>query len=224
MRILIVEDDDGIRDILAESLRTESFAVETARDGEEGLLRAERERYDLILLDYLLPKRDGAALCGALRSRHVETPVLVLSARHEISDKLKLFDVGADDYLTKPFSYKELVARIRAILRRPLQIEAALITCGDVSIDSEHQTVRCRRREVRLTRKEFALLEFLASRQGEVVTREMITDHVWAGRAEFFSNTIETHIFNLRRKLAAGRRTKILTVPGRGYRLYVSPS
>lgn len=220
MRILVIEDDPDVRGALAACLAAESFAVDEAADGAEGYYLARLNDYDLIVTDYLLPKKDGLELCADLRSLGKPVPILVLSVKSTVPDKVALLEQGADDYLTKPFSYEELVARVRALLRRPPQIEQAVIVVGDVTIDSARQIVRCGAKDVYLTRKEFSLLEYLAQRQGTVVSRSMLMEHVWNMERDLFSNTIEAHILNLRKKLGGRARSKLIhTVPGRGYKL-----
>lgn len=221
MRILVVEDDDGIREVLAQSLRSEAFAVDTAKDGERGSFLARTNEYDLVILDYLLPKKDGPAVCSEIRESGKDMPILALSVRSDIEDKVGFLSIGADDYLTKPFSYKELLARIRALLRRPRKQESEVINCGLISIDSTKQEVLCAKKSVNLTRKEYALLEYLARNQGEVLSRSSIMEHVWDIESNPFSNTIEAHIFNLRKKLGENSGALIATVPGRGYRLEI---
>jgi two-component system OmpR family response regulator len=220
MRILVVEDDEDLRRSVASCLTAESFAVDEAADGVEGLYLGRLNEYDLVVTDYALPKKDGLELCAGLREHGRAMPILVLSVKGSVPDKVALLDQGADDYLVKPFSYEELVARVRALLRRPQQLAAPVITVGDLTIDSARQVVRCGSREVYLTRKEFSLLEYLARHQGTVVSRSMLMEHVWNMDRDLFSNTIEAHILNLRKKLAARTRRKLIhTVSGRGYKV-----
>ena len=220
MRILVVEDDASVRRALISCLAAESFAIDQAADGAEGVYLARLNEYDLVISDYLLPKKDGLELCAELREAGKTMPILIISVKSTVPDKVALLDHGADDYLVKPFSYEELVARVRALLRRPAQLEQQVITVGDVTIDSARQAVRCGAKDVYLTRKEFSLLEYLAQRQGIVVSRTMLMEHVWNADRDLFSNTIESHILNLRKKLGTRSRAKLIhTVPGRGYKV-----
>lgn len=219
MRILVVEDDPDIRGALTSCLTTACFAVDASGTAEEALYLAQLNDYDLIVTDYILPEGSGLDLCRNLRAEGSSIPILVLSVKSSIPDKVLLLEQGADDYLTKPFSYEEIVARVHALLRRPAKMQSALISEGDIVIDSTRQVVTCRSKDVYLTRKEFTLLEYLAQRKGTVVTRAMLIEHVWNMNRDLFSNTIEAHILNLRRKLASQSKQKfIYTVPGRGYK------
>jgi len=223
MRILVIEDDPDVSSTIASCLTAESFAVDEAADGSEGFYLARLNDYDLVITDYLLPKKDGLELCADLRSLGKTMPILVVSVKSTVPDKVALLDHGADDYLTKPFSYDELISRVRALLRRPPQLEQSVITLGDITIDSARQVVRCGPDDIYLTRKEFSLLEYLAQRQGAVVSRSMLIEHVWNMERDLFSNTIEAHILNLRKKLGARTSAKLIhTVPGRGYKIEVS--
>lgn len=220
MRILIVEDDPELSRSLARCLTAACYATDQAADGVSGLYLARLNQYDLIISDYVMPKKDGLALCDELRALGNTTPILILSVKGTIPDKVVLLNHGADDYLAKPFSYEELTARVRALLRRPRIAQSNVITVGDVTIDSSRQIVKCGAKDVYLTRKEYSLLEYLACQQGAVVSRSMLMEHVWNMERDLFSNTIEAHILNLRKKLnARSSQTVIQTVPGRGYRL-----
>ncbi len=219
MRILVIEDDAHIRDIVAQHLRDISFAVDTTDDGEEGSTLGRLNDYDIIITDYMLPKKDARQIIQEIRSHKKTTPILVLTVRSETSDKVELLDAGADDYLTKPFSLNELEARVRALLRRPKALSADTITLADLVINTRRQEVTCGKKSIYLTRKEFSLLEYLARNQGSVLSRGMIMEHVWDQDSDPFSNTIEAHILNLRKKLGRGYQKMIHTVPGRGYKL-----
>lgn len=219
MRILIIEDDAMIQNSLATHLRAACFAVDTADTGDRGSVLARMNDYDLILLDYQLPNKDGKQILTEIRASGKTVPVLMLTVRFETGDKVEILNAGADDYLTKPFSMSELDARIRALLRRPKTITAEIITIGDMIIDSQKQTVRCGGKPIYLTRKEFGLLEYLARNEGYVISRGMIMEHVWDQDSDPFSNTIEAHILNLRKKLGRLGHQLIHTVPGRGYKV-----
>lgn len=219
MRILIIEDNREIRENLRFGLEAESFAVDVAEDGEKGSYIARTNEYDLIILDNKLPKKTGPEVCEDLRKIGKNTPIILLSVESEVNEKVKLLRAGADDYVTKPFSFKELLARIHAILRRPQANTPEQLTLGDISIDSLTQEVKKGKKSVYLTRKEFSLLELLVRHQNCVVSRGTIMEHVWDMDGNPFSNTIETHIFNLRKKIEDGKRRLIWNVPGRGYKI-----
>jgi len=222
MRVLVVEDDKHIRDFLKTSLTAEAFAVDTADDGEEGSRLARTNDYDLIVLDNMLPKKNGLEVCKEVRADGKAVPILMLSVMSGSETKVELLNAGADDYLIKPFKLEELLARIRALLRRPGQIEGELLQVDGIVLDSKKQTVTREGREVYLTRKEFALLQYLMKNKGTVLSRGMILEHVWDMNADPFSNTIESHIRSLRRKLILGEESSkefIQTVPGRGYKI-----
>lgn len=220
MRILVVEDSKEISDLLKTALKSEGFAVDVAEDGERGSFLARTNEYDVIVLDNVLPKKNGIEVCKEIREKGKTTPIIVLSIRSETTTKVDLLNAGADDYLIKPFSFEELFARIRALLRRPKRIEGEILKIGGLSLDTKRHVVRRNRKELYLTRKEFMLLEYLMKNRGIVLSRGMIMEHVWDMSADPFSNTIEAHILSLRRKVDAdGKRKLIHTVPGRGYKI-----
>lgn len=220
MRILIIEDNAEIRKLLKVGLEAESFVVDVAENGEKGSFIARTNDYDLILLDYILPKKHGDQVCKEIRKAGKKMPILLLSVEKEVSDKVTLLDNGADDYMTKPFSFEELVARIRTLLRRPQTIQEETFEIGNIKLNSRTQEVKRGKADVYLTRKEFSLLEFLLKHKGETVSRGMIMEHVWDLDGDPFSNTIETHIFNLRKKIEERKNGRLIfNVPGRGYKI-----
>ena len=220
MRILLVEDEKKTAEFLKSSLEAEPFAVDFAEDGEMGSYLGRTNDYDLIILDNMLPKKDGLEVCEDIRKNGKSVPILMVSARNETTAKVELLNAGADDYLGKPFSLDELLARVHALLRRPKQIESAIITIDDLSLDLRQCAAYRGDKEITLTRKEFMLLEYLARNRGLVLTRGMIMEHVWDMNADPFSNTIESHILSLRRKIdIPGKRKLIQTVSGRGYKI-----
>ena len=218
MRLLVVEDENEIRGYLKKSLEAELFAVDAASDGEEGLNFARSNDYDLILLDNIMPKKNGQVVCETLRKSGNETPILMLSVKSEATTKADLLNAGADDYLTKPFSIDELLARIRALLRRPRRIEEEIYTIDNLVLDSNRHSVKRGDREIYLARKEFALLQYLLKNQGTVLSRSMIMEHVWDMSVDPFSNTIEAHVNSLRKKVdLPGEKKLIHNISGRGY-------
>ncbi|UGT66397.1 response regulator transcription factor [Nocardia gipuzkoensis] len=220
MRLLIVEDEKRLALTLAKGLSAEGFAVDVVHDGAEGLHLATTTDYDLIILDIMLPGMNGYRVCAALRAAGHETPVLMLTAKDGEYDEAEGLDTGADDYLSKPFSYLVLLARIRALLRRRTRGGARVLRVGDLVVDPGTRTCRRGAQEVTLTAKEFAVLEHLAVRAGEVVSKADILHHVWDFAYDGDPNIVEVYISTLRRKIDApfGRRS-ITTVRGAGYRL-----
>jgi len=220
MRILIVEDEKEILDFLKKSLKNECYAVDVASDGEQGSYFARTNNYDLIILDNVMPKKTGLEVCQDIRKDGNPVPILVLSVKSETTTKVDLLNAGADDYLTKPFSIDELFARIKALLRRPKGMENERLRVDDLVLDFDKHTVQRGEKEIYLTRKEFTLLKYLMKNQGSVLSRSMIMEHVWDMSVDPFSNTIESHIVSLRKKVdLPGRKKLIHTVSGRGYKL-----
>lgn len=220
MRILIIEDDKDICSFLKTGLEAEGFTVDLAEDGEKGSYIARTNDYDLILLDNVLPKKEGIEVCQEIRQSKKATRIILLSVKSEIFHKVDLLNSGADDYVTKPFSFIELLARIRAVLRRPPLIESDTLSLDDLVLDRKKQTAMRGKKLIYLTRKEFQLLEYLMKNSGCFVSRGMIMEHVWDMNVDPFSNTIEAHILNLRKKIDAQKKQKLIhTVPGRGYKL-----
>ncbi|MET7638508.1 response regulator transcription factor [Streptomyces sp. NPDC005438] len=216
MRLLIVEDEQRLARSLARGLEAEGFAVDVSHDGLDGLHRARETSYDLIVLDIMLPGLNGYRICAALRAEGDETPVLMLTAKDGEYDEAEGLDTGADDYLTKPFSYVVLLARVRALLRRRNRAGAREMRVGSLRVEPSTRRVWLADEEVSLTTKEFAVLEQLATRAGEVVSKAEILEHVWDFAYEGDVNIVEVYISALRRKLGGGR---ILTLRGAGYRL-----
>jgi DNA-binding response OmpR family regulator len=224
-RVLLVEDDQHIRELVELHLRLEGQTVTAARDGNEGLARARAESFDLIVLDLMLPGLDGMTVCRAIRreSRNLDTPILMLTARRDESDKVLGLDSGADDYLTKPFGVRELVARVRALLRRrrPFAGEhAPAVQAGDLLIEPARRQARLRDREIELTAHEFELLYVLASNRGIVFTREALVQRVWGEDTHITVRSVDTLVKRLRRKLEVDPADPkfILTVWGSGYK------
>ncbi|WP_369901225.1 response regulator transcription factor [Bacillus manliponensis] len=218
MRILVVEDELDLQKAIAEGLRIEGYAVDTCSNGEDAYELAYVESYDLIILDLNLPKMDGLKVLEKLREENKELKVLILSARSNVNDKVKGLDIGANDYLTKPFAFAELEARIRNLLRRKFVQENSLLSCGNINIDLSKRTAFVGEKELILTKKEFALLEYFLLNQERVVSQEELIEHIWDRNADSFSGAIRVHIATLRKKMKAlldydPIRTKI----GEGY-------
>jgi DNA-binding response OmpR family regulator len=220
VKILVIEDDPKISKALRRGLVAEGFAVEQAADGEEGLWLAGQGRFDVIVLDILLPKMNGFLVCAGIRAAGVSTPILMLTAKDGELDETEALDTGADDYLTKPFSFPVLVAHIRALARRGVTHEAAPDTVGDLFLDSARRTVRRGNNEIRLTAREFDVLEFLLRRSGRVQSKAEILAGVWDFDFDGDPNIVEVYIGRLRRKIdSPWGRASIETVRGVGYRV-----
>ena len=220
MRILLVEDDARIARFVSRALREQAYAVDVAADGEDALYKASVSDYDAVILDVLIPARDGFEVCRELRSKGSDVPVLMLTARDAVPDRVKGLDSGADDYLTKPFAVAELLARLRALLRRGRVVRPALISVSDLRIDTRAHAVTRAGRAVELTAKEYALLEYLARERGRVLMRAEIAEHVWDENFDPLSNLIDVNINRLRRKVDDGCAVPLIhTRRGEGYML-----
>ena len=220
MKILLVEDDGKAARLLARGLEEEGFLVDVAGSAEDGELRAFSSEYDLFILDWMLPGQDGLALCEALRRHGLHTPILMLTARDALADRVAGLNTGADDYLTKPFAFDELLARARALLRRSELTRPTVLSAGDLSLDPLAQRVTRGDTVVALTRKEYAILEVLMRMGGNVVSRSRLAEQVWKADLVAIDNLIDVHVGNLRRKIdLPGAPTLIQTVRGRGFRL-----
>lgn len=220
MRILVVEDEKKVADFLKIGLEAECFVVDLSEDGEKGLYLARTNDYDLIILDNVLPNKTGKEICEEVRKDGKTTPIIMLSIKSESATKVDLLNAGADDYLSKPFSFEELLARIRALLRRPKKIESEIFKIDDLSVDVKKHLVRRGKKDIYLTKKEFLLLVYLLKNQGIVISRGMLIEHVWDMNADPFSNTIESHILNLRKKIDLKSKKKLIyTISGRGYKI-----
>ncbi len=223
MRLLLVEDDHKIAGYVKRGLEEEGYAVDAAYDGRDGLDWALAAPYDLFILDVMLPGLDGFSLCRELRRQGIHAPVLMLTARDAVDDRVDGLDAGADDYLVKPFAFRELLARLRALLRRAADApKRTVLQAGDLTLDTRTQRVQRGERTIELTAKEFAVLECMMRDPGRVLSRTVIADHVWSYDAYNQSNVIDVYIRNLRRKIDDGSERKLIeTVRGVGYRLTV---
>lgn len=222
MRILIVEYEHKIANSIKKGLEQESYAVDVAYDGENGYDMAAGEEYDVVVLDLMLPKKDGLEICKNLRSEGNHTPILILTAKGDVDDKVKGLNSGADDYLAKPFAFTELLARIKALTRRPKQALDPTLEEGDLSLNTLTFEVKRNGRQIELSRKEYALLEFLLRHKGTVMTKDAIINHVWDYDADVLPNTVEVYIGYLRNKIDKpfkGKEPLIHTVRGFGYKI-----
>jgi two-component system copper resistance phosphate regulon response regulator CusR len=221
MRVLLVEDEPSAARVLAKGLREEAYAVDVATDGEAALVQIGETEYDAILLDVMLPLRDGVSVCRAIRRAGGVVPILMVTARDAVEARIEGLDAGADDYLVKPFDFRELLARLRAIVRRPRQpLLPERVVAGNLTLDTRGRRVQRGAREVALTAKEYALLEYLVRRAGDVVSRADIAEHVWDEHYDPFSNVVDVYIQRLRRKLdSPGEPSLIRTRRREGYQL-----
>ncbi len=220
MRILVVEDEKDLAAIVKQGLEEEGYVVDVAHDGEEGLYMAESFPLDAVILDIMLPVMDGIAVLKAMRKKGIKTPVILLTARDAIVDKIKGLDTGADDYLTKPFVFQELLARVRSLLRRKGEVKEAVIRISDLEINTASHEVKRGGKAVALSAREYALLEFLAYRKESVVSRTEIVEHIYSEDKDMDSNVVDVYVNYLRNKLDKGAKTKLIhTVRGAGYML-----
>lgn len=221
MRILIIEDQENLAKLVKSGLEAEGFAVDCVFDGEAGLKRISMNHgdYDLVLLDWMLPKMNGDEICREIRKKNIDVPILMLTARDGAKDVIAGLECGADDYLTKPFSFDVLVARIRAILRRPKSALPLELSAGGVVLNPATKKVFRNKKEIELTLKEFALLEYLLRNCGTAVTRDQILSNIWDFAFDSFANIVDVHITNLRKKLGDKDAKIIETVRGVGYRM-----
>lgn len=219
MRVLLIGNEKSLRDKVKKGLESECFSVDTVSDWQAGLGMASNKNYDIVVLDNDISEKSGTGICQEIRRQGCHIPILVLSALSHVQEKIKLLNSGADDYITKPFSFEELVARVRALLRRPVQVVSEVLAIGYLVINFLERTVLVGAMEIYLNRKEFDLLEYFVRNPGRVLSRGMILENVWGTSIVHSSNTLETHIFTLRHKVCPeGCRQLIHTVPGRGYK------
>jgi two-component system, OmpR family, response regulator len=222
MRILIIEDEHKIANSIKKGLEQESNACDVAYTGTQGFDLAITEEYDVIILDILLPGIDGVTICKKLRSHNIHTPILMLTAKGQLSDKVDGLNSGADDYVTKPFAFEELLARVRALVRRPKHMTGSVLKTGDLVMDTLAYKVTRADKEIQLSNKEFGLLEYLLRHPGQILTKEQIISHVWNYDADILPNTVEVFIGYLRNKIDkpfTGKPVLIQTVRGFGYKI-----
>lgn len=224
MRLLIIEDEQRLADIIKKGFTEDGFAVDVAHDGEEGFFLASEESYDAIILDINLPKIDGFTVCRDLRAKGIRTPILMLTARATLEDKVAGLDTGADDYLTKPFAFMELRSRIHALIRRNSGEQSSQLSIADLTVDPMKHTVIRGGVRIRVTPKEFAILELLLRHKDEVVTRTMIIEHVWDYNFDGMSNIVDVFVASLRRKIDKKAGKKLIhTLHGVGYKISETP-
>lgn len=224
MRVLVIEDEMRLATVIKKGLTEDGFAADVAHDGEEGLFLAESETYDAIVLDIMLPKIDGLEVCRQLRHKNIKTPILMLTAKSTVEDKVAGLDSGADDYMTKPFAFMELRSRIHALLRRGASNSSPLLSILDLTVDPMKHTVVRNGEKIVLTPKEFSILEILLRHKDEVVTRTMITEHVWDYNFDGMSNVVDVFVASLRRKIDKKSEIKLLhTIHGIGYKISETP-
>ena len=220
MRILVVEDERRLATIIKKGLAEEGFAVDLAFDGEDGQFMAESEPYDLIVLDLMLPKIDGLTICKNLRKKNLKTPILILTAKTTLEDKVAGLDSGADDYLTKPFSFLELRSRIHALIRRSREHPSPILKIADLIVDPLKHIATRNKNKINLTPKEFSILELLLRHKNEVVSRTMILEHVWDYNFEGLSNVVDVFVAALRKKIDNRAKVKLIhTLHGVGYKI-----
>jgi heavy metal response regulator len=220
MRILLVEDEPQIADFIARGLSESGYSVDTARDGEEAVQWPSVAEFDVIILDVMLPLMDGLEVCRTLRSQGIRTPILMLTARDAVEDRVLGLDSGADDYLVKPFAFAELLARVRALIRREPVLLSNTLQVGDLVMDTVTRQVTRSGANIELTAKEYSLLEYLMRHPNQVLSRTVIAEHIWNYDFANATNVIDVHVKNLRKKLDEGHETKLIhTVRGAGYRI-----
>jgi heavy metal response regulator len=218
MRILVIEDEKKVADFIKRGLKEEGYAVDVSSDGEDGYFQAKEISYDLILLDLMLPRLDGLTVCLKLRQNGVQTPLIMLTAKDSVKDKVTGLDSGANDYLAKPFAFEELLARIRALMRKGKNQQPTRLQVADLVLDLVTHKVWRGDDEIILTIKEYALLEYFMQNTGSVITRTMIAEHVWDINFDTFTNVIDVYVNYLRNKIDKGRKIKLIhTIRGRGY-------
>lgn len=222
MRILVVEDEHRIANSIKKGLEQEKYAVDVAYTGPDGFDLASTEDYDLVILDIMLPEMNGIEICQELRKNKIHIPILMLTAKGQTEDKVKGLDAGADDYMTKPFSFDELLARVRALTRRQGSVLNSVLSVEDLSLDTKQYLVKRGKKSIKLSSKEFSLLEYLITHKNTIVTKDQIISHVWNYDADILPNTVEVYMKNLRNKIDKPFRNKkplIHTIRGFGYKI-----
>ena len=224
MRLLIIEDEHKIANAIKKGFEQEHFAVDVSYDGKDGLGQASTIEYDAIILDRMLPEVDGIEICRILRQKNIHTPIIMLTAKDQLNDKVEGLNSGADDYLTKPFAFIELLARVRALIRRPKNAIDSILRAADLTLNTATYEVKRGSKNIELSSKEFALLEYLMRNQNRILTKENIISHVWDYDSDVLPNTVEVYIGYLRNKIDTGPDKMIQTARGFGYKLIVRSS
>lgn len=220
MKLLVIEDNKKIADNLKKGLELNGYAVDLSYNGEDGYYDALDNNYDLILLDLMLPKMTGEEICKNLRENKIETPIIMLTAKSLVEDKVNGLNLGADDYLSKPFSFDELLARIRALLRRPKNYSSDIILCEELKLDIQNKVLKKNNNVISLSKKEFSLLEYFLRNKNKVLSKDMIIDHVWNFDSDILPNTVEVYIRYLRNKIDDNKNSSFIkTVRGFGYKI-----
>lgn len=220
MRILLVEDEKDLSNAIREGLEDNFFTVDQAFDGEEAIDKIEIERsYDLIIVDIMIPKIDGIKLLKMIREKEIKTPILMLTAKNGIDYKINSFDLGADDYLTKPFDFRELLARIKSLIRRDKETKTNIIKIKNILIDTSKNKVYKNGKLIELTKKEYQILLYLSMNKGKIVSKEELENHLWDENSELWSDTLRTHVKNLRRKIENKNENIIKTIKGIGFEI-----
>jgi DNA-binding response OmpR family regulator len=219
MKILLIEDDEYLRTALKNSLEADMFTVDQMPDGVNGSYMARTSQYNLMVIDYILPGKDGLEIVKEIRATGIQCPIMMISVRGEVDDKVALLENGADDYLAKPFTYAEFRARVYALTKRNYKISEEVLMIDDLTIDTKRIEITKNGQRVYLTRKEFGILQTLSRKRGQVVSRQEIVEEVWDMSSDPFSNTVEAHMRNLRRKIESPEHPIIHTIPGRGYKI-----
>lgn len=218
MRILVIEDEKKVADFIKKGLKEEGYSVDAVYDGEDGFFQAANNEYDAVILDLMLPKIDGISVCKKLRAQKIITPILMLTAKDSVKDRVTGLDSGANDYLIKPFAFEELLARLRALLRKNETPSPSLLQMDDLILDLLTHKITRAGKEIILTNKEYALLEYLMRNPGSIITRTMISEHVWDINFDTFTNVIDVYVNYLRNKIDRGYKKKLIhTIRGRGY-------
>ena len=218
LRLLVVEDEKTLANLIKEGLEEEGFSVDVAYDGQEGLFMAQNEPFDLVVLDIMLPETDGIEILKSMRKNKINTPVLMLTAKSDVEDKVSALNIGADDYLTKPFSFDELLARIKAVLRRNFKEASNIIRIADLKLDLSTREVERAGKKIDLTAREYALLEYLVLNKNRLLTRTDITEHIYNYEFDFDSNVVDVTVTRLRKKIDKDFEKKLIhTVRGAGY-------
>ena len=219
MRILLIEDEPEIASFMIKALKSRGYSIDTTPSGKKGAYWAKINDYDIILLDVMLPDIEGFEVCKEIRTVKKKVPILMITVKSEVNDKVKAFDLGADDYLTKPFALEELMVRIRALLRRPQVVQQEVYKIGNLVLDTKKHSITMKGKKIDLRTKEFALLEYLLRNRGIVQSRSMLLEHVWDMNIDPFTNTVDVHVRFLRRKLGDENGRMIQTVHGAGYKI-----